>query len=150
MAGIKPLSMIEQDDVVERIAQGQKLSEIAALYRIKLNDFKRLASIDAPFQERINQAFQTAVECALEEIPEIIQREEPSKAKLLAEHARWMAAKRYREVYGEKIEMNVNNKIDLSDVLTDMQERVARIPTAYLTTDIVITDEQRELEELLK
>lgn len=151
MAGPKTFSLIEQDDIVERVAQGQKMAEIAALYRVKLNDFKRLAHLESPFYERIINAQKIAVETALEAIPGMIESEEQfQRAKLKADHAWRMAAKRYPEVYGDRIDVNINNKIDLSDVLQTANERVARIPQAFLSTEIVIPAELTELEELLK
>lgn len=143
-------SETDQADIVERVAQGQKMAEVCAMYRIKLNDFKRLVRKDTLFWQEILEAEKIAVRCRLDQIPTIIAENDPQTAKLYLDHAKFMATKLDRETFGEKMELNVNNKIDLSDVLTNMQERVARIPQAYLSTEIVESLEPSELEELLK
>ena len=124
------LSAEEKEDFAIKISEGAKLSTLLNKYAITPLDYMLLLEKDPLFSQKIEQARRIAIELLtddLTESPVALFPAEAASYKLKAENVKWLASKRYREIYGEKMEVNMHQTLDITDALSAARARLAPV-----------------------
>lgn len=112
------LSSTDMDEIVVKIGQGVDISAICDEYSISRFFFHDWARRDTLFGQRVEQARKVAADIAVEQLKTL------GDDKLKSDNIKWVASKIDREKYGEKMEVNVNQTLDISGILAAANARL--------------------------
>jgi transposase len=96
------------DLIIEDIINGDRYRAIAAKYKVALSTFADFLA-KPEHSARVQAALMTSADTFAEKAEEVLELAksnmiEVTRARELAHHYRWMAAKRYPKRYNEKVE----------------------------------------------
>lgn len=90
--------------------------------------FRHLLKTDTLFKQEFEDARAFAIDCRVDELYELADKAitpiDLGIAKLKSENARWIASKRARDTYGEKMEVSVHQTLDISRALEAAEARL--------------------------
>lgn len=80
---------------------------------------------DVSFRTALSNARDVGIDYLVDELMTIARDSgiAPDRARLLCDNIKWMAARRKRAVYGDKVDMTINGQIDLSGTLIEARKR---------------------------
>jgi len=143
--------MTEMNEILVKIAHGVKLINICKEFQISTHHFNTILLKDPLFKQKFDEARQIHVETLVDSLESIADNcltpVDVSAARIKADNIKWIASKRHREQYGEKIEMNVHQTLDLSDVLKAANARVVPMldqQQSQITQAIETIDESKD------
>lgn len=123
--------MSEIEEILVKIGNGEAISAICREYGITPYHYQKYLKSDSLFQSKLETAQQISAECKVDELIALADGIESAAdaaiARVKSENIKWLATKQYREKYGEKMEVNVHQTLDLSKVLAAASARVAPI-----------------------
>ena len=130
------LTKEQKELAVELVSQGKKIREIPDIILCSDKAFRYERLHDLTFQESFTRARQSYLE-TLEDSLLKIADEEPDvyRARLKSDNIKWVLSKRIPQVYGDRIDVTVNQTIDISQALSDARKR-AMLPDCYLDNTI--------------
>mgnify|MGYP001260828064 CR=1 FL=1 len=130
------LSKEQKDKILEYLADGRRIKDLPdlALCSEKALQWERTHDLD--FQAAFTHARATYLE-TLEDNLLRMAEDEPDvyKARLKSDNIKWVLSKRIPQVYGDRIDVTVNQTIDISQALSDARKR-ALLPDCYLDNTI--------------
>lgn len=122
---------VKFEQIIEKIANNISITQACNECCMSPQFFRHLLNTDTLFRQQFDEARAFAAECKTDELYDIAKDcqnpIELGAAKLASENIRWLASKRARDTYGEKMEMNVNQTLDISKVLDAAQQRLGPI-----------------------
>ncbi len=127
------------DAVLDRVAEGESMVDIAKTYRISRSTLMRWVKKDDARHSAYKAAKSESADSLVEEAGEILDDADPSsgptvqKAKERAAHRRWLASKRDRVQYGDDAKALVAVNFDLGSLHLDALRAVGhmdQIPVA--------------------
>lgn len=86
------------------------------------------ASVDGTFAEQRNLARAAAAEALESELLTAPKQYEPGRARVITENIRWLLSKWQPATYGDKLELNVNQTVDISQAIEQGRARQSRLP----------------------
>lgn len=110
--------------ILKRLSEGKTLKSICeeiqldpqTLFRIKRQD----ASFSSLFSEAQSDGYDILAESLLN-IPD--EYEDVNKARLKSDNVKWMLARRAHAKYGDRIDLNVTQTVDIKSALLEARER---------------------------
>lgn len=134
---------------IELAKEGKVLKQIRAEIGINTDCWHRSFERDPRFAEQ----FAFARQIGLEEVADdllTIGDDEPDvlRARLKSENMRWILSKRKPSTYGDRIDLNISQVIDIGTALSDARARALGITDKH-TIDITVRDEDKEVDDLL-
>ena len=135
--------------VIELISGGKTIQEACAEANVPVATFtQRMSKVPELFTAFIN-ARAAAQVIKLDDCHRIMT-EEPdiARAKLQVDFRRWEASKYSPTIFGDRIDVNVNNKIDLSSILNPAEHRLllSRRSTEKVIDAEIVDSTPRKLE----
>lgn len=122
------LTPTEIEQILILVADGNKIVDICKQFHISTSHFNGFLLADSHFRLKFDQAREIHADILVDSLLTIadncITPADASAARIKSDNIKYIASKRYREQYGEKIEMNVHQTLDLSDVLRAANARV--------------------------
>lgn len=104
----RPVPAATLDKAIARLAEGATLTQVAKeLGHDRSVLSKRLRDnpdIEARYDQAVKEGIEANLEIAFSQATEAKDNFEVQKARLIADNAKWNAAKRYASVYGDKID----------------------------------------------
>lgn len=92
------------------------------------------------------QAQQAKIELYADETVEIADNEpDPQRARVMVDARKWIASKIRPEKYGDRIDLNITQAVDISKALSDAKQRVV-LSTCY-SVDTPITQRIETIEQ---
>ena len=119
------LALAQHETLLAVALEGKPLKEIAAAVGVSLSALFRLAEKDAQFRANLAQARDTGIDVLVDEML-VIARDENipvDRARVLCDVIRWIAARRAQRRYGDRLDMNINQSIDLAGTLIEARRR---------------------------
>lgn len=117
-------------------AQGKSIKEVAADLGIDLMTLahwrEQYPSFDSECTRAMNIGFDVLAD-QLIEIPE--QIEDVNRARLKSDNIKWLLARRGHAKYGDRLEVNVNQIVDIRSALDEAKRRA--LPASYQVLDDV-------------
>lgn len=135
----------ENDEVISQLlSEGKSLSEAAAAVGVTVGTLAHWRLQDADFDNLCSRAQNVGFEVqadSLMTIPEQIQ--DVQRARLKSENIRWLLARRAAHKYGDRLEVNLNQTVDIKGALDAARARA--LPPCDLSK--VIEAEARRIIE---
>ncbi len=116
----------QQERALDLAADGETLKKIRETLDITQLDFRKYRERYPLFETKFQRARQDGLEelvDALQTIPEEIA--DVNRARLKSENIRWLASKRKPAVYGDRLDVNVTQTVDIGQALADARSRAA-------------------------
>jgi transposase-like protein len=114
-----------RERVIESLTEGKTLSETASTVGISVSTLSQWRMKDADFDNSCSRAqsigFEIQADSLLripEEIPDV------QRARLKSENIRWLLARRAAHKYGDRLEVNLNQTVDIKLALAEARSRV--------------------------
>ena len=117
------------EEILMRFADGETLTSICSSENMpKRNTVYRWRSQYPEFGQAYLCAQEQHSDALIDKAGEIVDNEpDPQRAKIQADHRKWLAARLNRHKYGEKVEVHHKQIIDISGVLDDARQRVTNL-----------------------
>lgn len=118
----------QKNTAVELALKGSRLKEIRDAIGVSVGQFQSVLESDISFAARFARARATGHDEKAETLL-TIPDEEPDvqKARLKSDNVKWFLAKLKPETYGDRIDLNVNQTVDIGGALADARARL--LPT---------------------
>ncbi len=115
------------ETILSRYADGETLTKICKDEHMpKRNTVYRWRTQYPEFGKAYLLAQEEHVDALVDEACQIVDSElDPQRAKVRADHRRWLASRLNRKKYGDKIEVEVNKTLDIGPVLAAARERLS-------------------------
>lgn len=159
------LSVKDKAKALDLALEGKGLKDIALAIGITYKQFWEYRLKDTLFETELRRARAEALEYmvdSLDKIPEDIA--DVQRARLKSDNIKWIASKRKPEVYGDRLDINVKQEVDIGAALLEARSRaqlpvfdsrsivnaessMITITSTDLTTDTVSVT--KDLEDLL-
>lgn len=113
-----------QRKIIDMALEGFTLTQIRERLKVDARQLFEYRQADKAF----NDALLVAVSEGLEQFADrlvTVETDEPDiyKAKLKSDNMKWLLARRKPHVYGEKLDLSVGRKVDISGALEDAKQR---------------------------
>lgn len=116
---------------IELVADGALLPTAAETAGLSITAFMALLSEYPQLSQAYGRAQQSRAEVLAQEIIEIADGDDdPQKARNRVQVRQWLASKFNPRKYGERLDVNIEQRIDISAVLAEARARVA-LPGSY-------------------
>ena len=143
---MRKLTAEEKDLAISLAMQGKTLPQIRDALQLHQFDFYKMRQADPQFDADFARARAEGCDELVDSLLTVMESEpDVQRARLYSENVRWMASKRKPTVYGDRIDLNVNQTIDIGSALADARARA--LPTRYQSD--AIEAEAREVVEAL-
>lgn len=114
-----------QITILSNLYNGEILADVLAVQRINPGALAFYREKDISFDAAIRKAQATQIDAKVDSLIHIADHyDDPRMASVISENIKWIAERRYREIYGARMDMNVNQVIDIQDVLSMAKKRV--------------------------
>jgi len=161
------LTPSEQEAFLDAVADGARISDICAVFGVTTAGLRGLRKRDADFRARYDAALEESADAAMEEIralamaPAEIEGLAPEHIKIAGDtvaarmRAResqfrilsWWIARRAPHKYGDKLDLNVNQTVNLSGALAAADARLLAARASLRLPDAVASGVARILEQ---
>lgn len=116
-----------QAQVADLVVGGAYLKDAAALCGMTVAQLARQRADDPAFDETIRRARRMAAELRVDEMDDIAATEpDVNRARLRVDVIKWRASKEAAHVYGDRLELNVNQTVDIGAALAEARARTVR------------------------
>lgn len=132
--GEKKISTEILDQIITLAASGQRLSQIAKTIGVHVATICQWRLDNPSFDESYRRAQETGFEVQADQLFDIPHEiEDVNKARLLSDNIKWVLARRARDRYGDKLDVNLNQTVDIKGALADARSRVRDVGPAVIT-----------------
>lgn len=131
-----------RETFISRICEGFNLAETCALLHINPAAMILARQNDPAFDNTIRLAQSFRADMLVDKLENIEDYEEnPMMARVISDNIKWLASRRNRQIYGDKVEVNHNHIIDIRGAIEAARQRtLADIDAKPLNTLPVVTD----------
>jgi len=119
------LAPVQHETLLAVALEGKPLKEIAAAVGLTVRTLFRIAESDITFRNALAQARDSGIDVLVDEMLTIARDENipVDRARVLCDVIRWIAARRAQRRYGDRLDMNINQSIDLAGTLIEARRR---------------------------
>ncbi len=130
------------EEIISRYGDGETLSRICKSKNMpKRNTVYRWRSSYPDFGEAYQRAQEEHVDALIDEAGEIVDNEtNPQLAKVRADHRKWIAGKLCRDRYGDKLDIQHNVTLDITQALLDATKRMKSIGVGIPAPELIEAD----------
>lgn len=135
----------EQAQVCTLIASGQSIERACKLANITEYRYAKWMADEPAFEQAVRRARAILVDRQVDTMA-AVARDEPDvqRARLIIDDIKWRASKLIPRVYGDKLDVTVEHRIDIGDALAAARARVVQLrpmcdPTDAIEGEIVDT-----------
>jgi hypothetical protein len=127
----------EQAQVCTLIASGKTLEEARRLAGVTEYRYtKWLVELPA-FEQALRRARAIIVEARVDRMADVARNEpDVNRARLMIDTDKWLASKLVSKVYGDKMDVSIDHRIDISDALAAARSRATLRPMCDLPAPI--------------
>jgi hypothetical protein len=111
--------------IVEKLSNGDLLIDIAKELGIHVSNISRWRLDNIDFDSACIRADKIAADLEVDNLDKIA-REEPDvqRARLRCENIKWKVARRHASKYGDRLDVNLNQTVDIGSALSEAMQRV--------------------------
>lgn len=122
------LSKTKAQEVITSVSNGSTLTAALKLHGVTRESFRKYIERDFQALGEYMAARRDAADLRAEEILEIADTDpDPLRARNRIDARKWYASKLDPKVYGERIDVNVQQRVDLTSVLDEARKRALPI-----------------------
>jgi len=129
--------MFDQERAISEIASGKTLREVGAIVGCSDSYLCKVAATDPHFGEQYTRAMAIRAENDVEEL-RVIKRDvlsgklTPEQGRVAADLIKWPASKRMPKVFGDRIQQDVDMRIQVELIDATAQARIVSAPAPQL------------------
>jgi hypothetical protein len=131
-----PFTDEDLEKALKLLAEGKtlkKAAEAIGYWRQNLSArFHADPEMEARYEVAVKQGIEANLEVAFEAATQAKNNFEVQKARLIADNAKWDAAKRYAAVYGDRIDSNLTEPLS---IFLGIQRKAKAIPDATVVSE---------------
>ncbi len=143
----------EQLDIALQMAsEGQSITAILQAICSDSHAFYRYKEHHLDFVKKFEHARQEGLEVVADRLLTLADEEQDvQRARLKSDNFKWLLSKRKPQVYGDKLDLNINQTVDISIALSEARARAKLLPPREvveipntLMTELIPIDENDE------
>lgn len=133
---------------IAMIEEGELLKNSLAKVGLTRSLFVSCLSSERELSVRLARAMEISADFLVDEAIDAARNEpDVMRARVIAENNRWAASKRNSKRYGDRIDLNVSQSIDISSTLMEARARILRPVSDQLeVVDAQVVDPQGQIE----
>lgn len=126
-----PVTAEEEEAVLGVLLEGKTMKHAARELLMSYNVLAKHACNNASFRTRVANARAEGAHARVDALDDIAADKEmnPHRARLLSENIKWTAARLNPKAYGDRMDVNVNQTIDIGANLAEARGRARLIAT---------------------
>ena len=138
----KLISDKQKEYIVREVATGRTAKSVAVELGFKHSLIFDTCEIDTVFRDRINRARVSGVDALVDDLQTVAENEpDVQRARLQCDNIKWIASKLQPNKYGDRIDVNVTNSIDLNQAMIEARKRMMeKMPQAIDITPQLDTE----------
>lgn len=121
----------QKDFALEEMVKGKGADSVAKALGFSMRSLSRIMGRDPVFAKEMAKAREVWTHSMVETLIGITKNchtmAEVSAAKVESENIKWVSGKYIPEIYGDRIDINMNHHLDLSSILLAAEDRVLPI-----------------------
>lgn len=118
------LGALAQEKFLELIYSNNTVAECCSVLNINPAAVAFARRKDIQFDQAIRDAQAVLMDMAVDKLLTIDEAiENPLMARVISDNIKWLASKRAKEIYGDKVDVSITHTLDLRDVLADAKSR---------------------------
>lgn len=118
------------EGIIKELYEGKSLKSCLDILGLQAYIFFSFLYESPDLMNSYDRAQQARTEMLVDEIVEIADTEpDPQKARVRTDCRKWVASKMKPNKYGERLDININQTVDISSALTDARKRA--LPNDY-------------------
>lgn len=118
---------------IELAYQGATQSAIARALGLSIKAIKREQAIDLIYQADYGRALDAGLDSLVDQLIDMCDTEENmALLRQKSDNIKWVAGKRGHQRYGDRLDVNVNQTIDLGGALIEARKRSMLLPSGNL------------------
>ena len=115
------------DKIIELVLDGKPLKEAVKSHGIDVYSFGRLLQKDKAAAMAYARAVEIRADILADEVVHLADGDgDPAKVRNQMQARQWLASKLYAKRYGDRIELNVTQTLDISSTLAEARARILR------------------------
>lgn len=122
------LNLTENDrlEILRQAVAGVPLTRICERLGYTDWDLWRYRNENTAFDQSLARALDAGVEAQTDKLLTVHEEERDSqRARVISDNIKWIAARRKRSAYGDSVDINVNERVDISGSLLEARKRAA-------------------------
>ncbi len=113
--------------VIAEYAHGERLTDLFSKYDISASRFHHAITSDATIGADYVRAREIRADVLADEVTHIADTDpDPQRAKNRMQARQWITSKLYPRTYGERLDVNVAQTVDISGAISDARRRALR------------------------
>lgn len=129
------------DMAIKLAAQGESITKIREAIGIDAISFWRYRLENPTFANSFEHARKEGLEEVADGLLELADKEQDVyRARLKSDNIKWLLSKRKPQVYGDKIDLNINQTVDIGLALREARSRVVSSSDLNLNVEPVTID----------
>jgi len=112
-------------DVIDDVANGQYYKAALLRHDVTASVFMKILSLSPELSKAYVWAKQSMAEVLVSEVVEIADSDSGARARNRIDARRWIASKYNNSLYGDKLDVNISDKVSVKDALEAAKERSA-------------------------
>lgn len=128
--GLKKGQLTEEQKklAIDMAAEGKSITQIVDSLCVSNHQFLMLRQNDPVFSESFERARHEGLEHIADNLLVVADEyADVQRARLKSDNAKWLLSKRKPKIYGDKIDVNINQTIDISGALSEAKQRALPI-----------------------
>lgn len=135
------LNAIQKAEAIEWAYQGKTQSAIARDLGVAIKTIKKAAVDDLIFGQEYGRALDAGLDALVDQLIDNCDTEENlGLLRQRSDNIKWVAGKRGHQRYGDRLEVNLNQTIDLSGALIEARKRSPLLSARNHTLSPIIQD----------
>lgn len=128
------LTKEQEEKAIELAASGMSTEKVCEAIMVSPKFFYKHRVNTPSFMSAYAQARQEGMDALVDKLDDIHEKyDDPQVARLASDNIKWKASKIKPQVYGDRIDVNVNQTIDIKGALTEARQRTEQLSTIDVT-----------------
>lgn len=124
----KKVSAELKSQIIQLYKQGKTVSQIAEIIDVKIDTIADWKLTDPAFLSECTQAQTIGFEAQADSLLTIPDEcTDVNVARLKSDNLKWLLARRAREQYGDKLDVTLNQTVNIKDALSEAKNRVREV-----------------------
>lgn len=113
---------------IDMAAEGKSITQIVDALCVSNYAFMKMRQHDPLFEQSFEHARHEGLEHIADNLLVVADEyTDVQRARLKSDNAKWLLSKRKPKIYGDKIDVNINQTIDISGALSEAKQRALPI-----------------------
>lgn len=136
----------QKEMAIQLAAEGKTLKQIRAAIGVEQRAFWTYRCEDIPFEQKFSRARSEGLEELADDLVTVADEyHDVQRGRLKSENVRWLLSKRKAHIYGDRIDLNVNQTVDIGGALRDARARAIPMRDPDTAIDAQVIEQTKSL-----